>query len=103
MRPFLERRFKIHPRDAEARSADPLHRLLGPEQHGLGPAREMIAFVGRAREMDALQTENERLRGDRAEAAELLTDGITRALQDAIVRLRPAAARPEITREPSFS
>ena len=55
------------------------------------------------REMDALQTENERLRGDRAEAAELLTDGITRALQDAIVRLRPAAARPEITREPSFS
>lgn len=55
------------------------------------------------REMEALQSENERLRGDRAEAAELLTDGITRALQDAIHRLRPAAARPEITREPSFS
>jgi F0F1-type ATP synthase membrane subunit b/b' len=54
------------------------------------------------REMEALQSENERLRGDRAEAAELLTDGITRALQDAILRLRPAA-RPEISREPSFS
>ena len=56
VRPFLERRFKIHPRDGEARSADPLHRLLGPKQHSLGPAREMIAFVGRSREMDALQS-----------------------------------------------
>ena len=55
------------------------------------------------REMDALESENERLRGDRAEAAELLTDGITRALQDAIGRLRPSAARAEARREPSFS
>ncbi|HKZ07109.1 MAG TPA: AAA family ATPase [Methylomirabilota bacterium] len=56
MQPFLERRFKIHPRDAEERSADPLYRLLGPEQHGLGPSRAMVAFVGRTREMEALQS-----------------------------------------------
>jgi transcriptional regulator with AAA-type ATPase domain/tetratricopeptide (TPR) repeat protein len=57
VRPFLERRFKIHPGDAEERSADPVYRLLGPKPHGLGPAREMVAFVGRAQEMDMLQSQ----------------------------------------------
>jgi chromosome segregation ATPase len=55
------------------------------------------------RELDALQSENERLRRDRVETAELLTDGLNRVLQDAIVRLRAREARPDVAREPSFS
>ena len=55
------------------------------------------------RELDALQSENERLRRDRVETAELLTDGLNRVLQEAIGRLRATAARPDVAREPSFS
>ena len=55
------------------------------------------------RELDALQSENERLRRDRVETAELLTEGLNRVLQEAIGRLRAPTARPDVAREPSFS
>jgi uncharacterized coiled-coil DUF342 family protein len=55
------------------------------------------------RELDALQSENERLRHDRAETADVLAEGLNRVLQDAIGRLRAPAARPDPAREPSLT
>jgi len=55
VRPFLERRFKLE-RVGDDGAADPVYRLLGPEPHGLGPAGERAAFVGRSQEMEVLQS-----------------------------------------------
>jgi hypothetical protein len=55
------------------------------------------------REIDALQSENERLRRERTETAELLTEGLNRVLQETVLRLRASSAQPHAAREPSFS
>jgi transcriptional regulator with AAA-type ATPase domain/tetratricopeptide (TPR) repeat protein len=54
-KPFLDRRFKLeHLGGGEA--AESVYRLVGPEQHGLGPAGQIAAFVGRRQELEVLQS-----------------------------------------------
>ena len=55
------------------------------------------------REIESLQSENERLRRDRAESAALLTDSLHRILEDTVQRLRGSAAPADPAREPSFT
>lgn len=55
------------------------------------------------REIDALESENERLRRDRVESVEVLTEGLNRVLQETVLRLRAPIAQPAAAREPSFS
>src|SRR5215510_4423528 len=57
------------------------------------------------REIESLQSENERLRRDRAESTALLTDGLHRILEDTVRRLRgaPAPTPADPAREPSLT
>jgi predicted nuclease with TOPRIM domain len=55
------------------------------------------------RELETVQSENERLRRERAETAALLTEGLHRILEDTVRRLRAPAAPADTAREPSFT
>lgn len=54
-RAFLDRRFKLERVGRGADAAEPAYLLAGHEQLGLGHAGQMVAFVGRSRELDVLQ------------------------------------------------
>jgi regulator of replication initiation timing len=54
------------------------------------------------REIETLQSENERLRRERAETAAVLTDGLHRVLEDTVRRLRAPAAAADMARQPTF-
>ena len=56
VRPFLDRRFKLERVARAGEAAEPAYRLTGHEQHGLGHAGVMAAFVGRSQELDVLQS-----------------------------------------------
>jgi FtsZ-binding cell division protein ZapB len=55
------------------------------------------------RELDALQSENESLRRERAELADFLADGLGRVLNEAVPRLRAPMAPHGLPAEPSYS
>jgi transcriptional regulator with AAA-type ATPase domain/tetratricopeptide (TPR) repeat protein len=55
-KPFLERRFKLEPVGGDDTPADRKYRLVGPEQHGLGPVGKMAPLVGRSQELELLQS-----------------------------------------------
>ena len=55
------------------------------------------------RELDALQSENESLRCERAELADVLADGLGRVLNEALPRLRAPLAPQGLPAEPSYS
>ena len=55
-RPFLDRRFKLERVGLAGGATEPAYRLTGHEQHGLGHAGVMAAFVGRSQELDVLQS-----------------------------------------------
>jgi transcriptional regulator with AAA-type ATPase domain len=54
-RPFLARRFKLERIGQIGEAGEFFYRLVGPDPHGLGPAGQMTAFVGRSQELDFLQ------------------------------------------------
>ena len=53
VRPFLARRFKLVQAGREPAGA---YRLVGHEQHGLGPVTQLSAFVGRAQQLAMLES-----------------------------------------------
>src|SRR5215475_9667580 len=55
------------------------------------------------REIESLQSENERLRRDRAESTALLTDGLHRILENSARRRRGSAPPADPVREPSLT
>lgn len=55
------------------------------------------------RELESLQSENERLRRERAETATALTEGLHRILEDTVRRLRGPAVPTDAPREPSLN
>jgi len=55
-KPFLDRRFKLERVGGGGEAEERAYRLVGPEQHGLGPAGQMAAFVGRRQELEVLQS-----------------------------------------------
>jgi FtsZ-binding cell division protein ZapB len=55
------------------------------------------------RELDALQCENEGLRRERAELADVLADSLGRVLNETLPRLRAPLAPQGLPAEPSYS
>ena len=55
------------------------------------------------RELDALQAENEGLRRERAELADILADGLGRVLNETLPRLRAPLSPQGLPAEPSYS
>ena len=55
------------------------------------------------RELDALQIENESLRHERAQLADILADGLGRVLNEALPRLRAPLTPQGLPAEPSYS
>ena len=56
VRQFLDRRFKLERVARGGDAIEPVYRLTGHEQYGLGHAGLMAAFVGRGQELEVLQS-----------------------------------------------
>lgn len=72
-KPFLDRRFRLeHVGGGETEES--VYRLVGPEQHGLGPAGQIAAFIDRQQELEVLQSRLASAIGGQGQAINVVGD-----------------------------